>query len=146
MNLRRTAVLILLAIAAGVVAWFGLTIRQQRQWHDQLDQQLATIRRLEAFPPEGWSAGAWRSALLSPYNVWGNALYTPDYSGLSNAEMRAIQAELDVILAETTSENSIESVDRIYDLLLEHSDKTEFITGYRDEIREYDQRIGVQTE
>jgi hypothetical protein len=63
--------------------------------------------------------------------------YHPNYSHISNDEMRSLQQSLEQIVATTTSENSIESVDQVFQLLLQRGQKTEFISGYRDEFRTY---------
>ena len=142
MNLRKTTIVTLLAVATALVAWIGMTMWKQRQWFDLQEGQLATIKQLEEFPPGGSSEAAWRNALVTPYNVWGNVTYSPDYSNISIEEMRSLQSQLDRILAETTSENSIESVDRVFELLMQRGRKTEFINGYLEEFRAYYERNG----
>jgi hypothetical protein len=49
--------------------------------------------------------------------------------------MRSLKLKLERIVAETTRENSIESVDRVFQLLLLRGQKIDFISGYRDEFR-----------
>lgn len=123
--------IVVVVLAAGFGAWWWM----QRQWFDLQAQQLATIERIGAFPPEGQDRERWKNALVTPYNVWGNVTYHPNYSHISNDEMRSLQASLEEIVATTTPENSIESVDRVFQLLLTRGQKTEFISGYRDEFR-----------
>lgn len=125
----------LLIIVGLVAARLGTWWWTQRQWFDLQAQQLATIERIGEFPPAGWNRNTWKSALITPYNVWGNVTYHPDYSKISNEEMRSLKLKLDRIVAETTRENSIESVDRVFQLLLQRGQKIEFISRHRDEFR-----------
>lgn len=136
---RSAAVVIVLMLAA-LVAWVGVLWSTQRQWLVLQRHQMTTIKRLGEFPPPGWDSGAWKNALVTPYNVWGNVTYHPNYSHISNEEMRLLQSHLDEIVAETTAENSFDSVDRVFQLLLQRGRKTDFITGYREEFRDYGQR------
>lgn len=122
---------------AALTAWWSTKWSAQRQWFALQHQQMATIQRLEDFPPPGWDPGVWRSALVTPYNVWGNVTYHPGYSHISIDEMRSLQSQLDQIVAETTSENSFDSVDRVFQLLIRRGQKTDFIAGYREEFRMY---------
>jgi hypothetical protein len=137
----RSVAMAVLAICAALVMWWVPAWWTQRQWFALQAQQMATIRRLEAMPPPGWDRGAWRNALVTVNNVWGNVTYTPAYSKLTVAEMRALQTRLEQVLAETSPANSVESVDRVFALLLEQGRKTVFITGYREEFREYQRSI-----
>lgn len=137
MNYRKSGIAILVAVLVGFTAWFGTVSWKKRQWFELQSQQLATIKRLEKFPPAGWDPVTWRNALVTPYNVWGNVTYSPSYSAISNAEMRALQSNLDQIVAEATTENSMECVDRVFAILLHRGWKTQFITGYRDEFRAF---------
>ncbi len=132
------AVLIVVVVLA---ARFGAWWWTQRQWFDLQAQQLATIERIGEFPPAGEDPKRWKSALFTPYNVWGNVTYHPNYSHISNEEMRSLQASLEEIVATTTPENSIESVDRVFQLLLQRGQKSEFIAGYHDEFRTYGETI-----
>ena len=125
-------VVVLLAVTVGPSIW------TRRLWFDLQAQQLATIERLGDFPPPGWEQRTWKNALVTPYNVWGNVTFTPEYSKISNDEMRTLKAKLEQIVAETTSEKSFESVDRVFQLLLQRGQRTEFISGYRDEFRTFD--------
>jgi hypothetical protein len=127
-----------LAILLIVVAiWITLRMRKQREWFDLQAQQLATIKRLGDSPPPGWQPRVWQSAVGTPYNVWLNVTYHPDYSKISIEEMRLLQGKLEEIVSQTTPENSLDSVDRVFQLLLERGRRTEFISGYRDEVRSY---------
>lgn len=137
-----------IVIVLGVLtAWFGASWSTQRQWFDLQARQLATIQRLGEFPPAGWKRAAWQNALVTPYNVWGNVTYHPKYSKISNEEMRSLQRKLERIVAETTPDNSIESVDHVFQLLLQRGQKTDFISGYRDEFRTFgeqmQQKVGI---
>jgi hypothetical protein len=55
--------------------------------------------------------------------------------------MRSLQLELERIVAETTPDNSIESVERVFQLLLQRGQKVDFISGYRDEFRTFGARM-----
>jgi hypothetical protein len=129
-----TAVLILVCVLA---TWVGAWWWKHRQWFDLQQRQLATIERIGEFSPVGWDRDAWKNALVTPYNVWGNVTFHPDYSRTSNKEMRTLLRKLEQIVAETTPTNSMESVDRVFQLLLQRGRKTQFISGYRDEFRTY---------
>lgn len=135
MNHRRSAIVILSIAVSGVTMWFGSSLWAQRQWFDLQAQQMATIRRIEAFPPLGWEPRSWSNALVIPYNVWGNVTDHPSYSKISNAEMRSLLSKLEQILAVTTRDNSSESVDRVFSLLLQRGQKSDFISAYREEFR-----------
>ena len=126
-----TIVLTAIAIPIGRNLWI------RNQWFDIQSQQLAAIKQLEAHPPSGWTPRAWKNALITPYNVWGNVTYHPDYSGISNEGMRELKRQLDQIVTESNSGNSIHSVDRVFLLLLDRGRKARFIIGYRDEFRSY---------
>lgn len=54
--------------------------------------------------------------------------------------MRSLQLKLERIVAQTTPENSIESVDQVFQLLLQRGHKTDFISGYRDELLAFGKR------
>ncbi len=54
--------------------------------------------------------------------------------------MCSLQLKLEQIVAETTPENSIESVDQVFQLLLQRGQKTDFISGFRDEFRTFFKR------
>lgn len=126
------------AIVLGLIALALCLYRQgheQRQWLEVMRGQLAAIERLGDVPPAGWDPATWKNAVITPYNVWGNVTYHPSYSQISLAEMRSLQAQLDQIAAEATPVNSIESVDRVFRLLLARGQKTEFIRGFHDEFR-----------
>jgi hypothetical protein len=137
MRYRKPATAILLVTVAALALWLGPPWWRQRQWFALQSRQMATIQRFETFPPSGWDHGAWRNALVTPYNVWGNVTYTPAYSKISISEMQELQTQLDRILAETSPDNSAESIDRIFGILLQRGQRTEFITGFRDEFRAY---------
>ncbi|MFM9065267.1 MAG: hypothetical protein ACKOOI_19845 [Pirellula sp.] len=124
-----------LQYALGALWW------TERQWFDLQAQQLATIERIGEFPPPGCERATWQNALVSPYNVWGNATYSPRYSKISNEEMRSLQRKLEQIVAETTPDNSIESVDHVFQLLLQRGQKPNFISGYRDEFRTFGEQM-----
>lgn len=131
-----------IVIVLGVLtARFGALCWTQRQWFDLQGQQLATIERIGEFPPTGCERATWQNALVTPYNVWGNVTYHPKYSKISNAEMRSLQRKLERIVAETTPENSIESVDDVFQLLLQRGQKTDFISGYRDVFQKFAEQI-----
>ena len=123
-------VLVLFAVTVGPSIW------TRRVWFGLQAQQLATIKRLGDFPPPGWEQKTWKNALVTPYNVWGNVTFTPEYSKISNDEMRALKDKLEQIVDKTNRDNSIESVDRVFQLLLDQGQRTPFITGYRDALRD----------
>lgn len=135
---RRTvaaAVVLVLVLALFVVGW---SVNRQRQWFALQRQQLQTVLRLEQQRPSGWSAAAWENAVVTTHNVWGNVTYAPEYSGLSLTEMQRLQQRLEEIVANTTAENSRDSLDQVFELLLSlPRARREFITGYRDEIRSW---------
>ncbi len=132
----RSIILMAVVTLAGLMIWWGTAWSAQRQWFALQRQQMATIQKLGEFPPPGWDRAAWKNALVTPHNVWGNVTYHPNYSHISHDEMRSLQAQLDQIVAETTPDNSFNSVDRVFQLLLQRGQKTDFIAGYRDEFRE----------
>lgn len=119
--------LLSLTIASGQQLWV------QNQWFELQRQQLATIKRIGEFPPDGWKEEVWQNALVTPYNVWGNVTYSPDYSQISLEEMRILLGKLKRIVDQTNSKNSRDSVDRVFQLLLERGQKVEFISAYRNE-------------
>ena len=84
-------------VVVALTAWLGGWWWSQQQWFELQRQQLSTIKRLGEFPPAGWSPNAWKSALVTPYNVWGNVTYHPSYSKISNQEMRLLQFQLEQI-------------------------------------------------
>lgn len=129
--------LLVIGIAA-LTFWIVQALSQRQQWFALQSQQMESIKRLEEFAPAGWDRDSWRNALVTPYNVWGNVTYAPSYSQLTIAQMRALQSKLDQIRASTTPENAFESVDRVFELLTKQcSNKSEFITGFREEFRTY---------
>lgn len=132
-----TMVLAVVVVGGVFAARFGAWWWTQREWFELQASQMATIKRLGEFPPKGQARETWENALVTPYNVWGNVTYHPNYSHISNDEMRSLQQSLEQIVATTTSENSIESVDRVFQLLLQRGQKTEFVSGYRDEFQAY---------
>ena len=129
-------------LATWVVAWSW----KQRQWFELQQRQLSTIERIAECPPIGWDRDAWGKALITPYNVWGNVTYHPDYSRISNEEMQTLLERLEEIVDETTPVTSVKSVDRVFELLLQRGRKTEFISGYRDEFRTYDDTCGTMNQ
>ena len=87
-----TAILLLAcALATRVGTWWW----NQRQWFDLQQQQLATIERIGEFPPTGWDRGAWKNAVVTLCNVWGNVTFHPDHSKISNAEMQTLLEEFE---------------------------------------------------
>lgn len=137
LSIWKYALAAVFIVVVMLAARFGAWWWTQRQWFDLQAQQFATIERIGEFPPEGQDRERWKNALITPYNVWGNVTYHPNYSHISNDEMLSLQASLEQIVATTTSESSIESVDQVFQLLLQRGQKTEFISGYRDEFRAY---------
>jgi len=121
-----------MSAAAIAVRW-----QIQRQWFALQTQQRATILQLERFPPTDWDRDIWNNFIVLTHNVWGNAVYSPSYSEISNQEMRVLKVRLEQILAETTPNNSIDSVDQVYQLLLQRSEKTAFISPYRESFHTY---------
>jgi hypothetical protein len=51
--------------------------------------------------------------------------------------MRGLQSRLDQIVDEAATQNSFDSVDRVFALLLERGRKTEFISGFREEFQSH---------
>ena len=142
MSLRNSAITFVLIVTAALAVWIGEASWRMRQWFALQSQQLATIKEMEEFVPAGWSSDAWRNALVTLYNVWGNVTYHPSYSQLTIAQMRDMQSRLGEIRARTTPENAIESVDKIFELLTQRcSNKSEFITGFREEFRSFDKQV-----
>ncbi len=137
MNLVKWLLVVTFIAALALSAWFIARWWHVREWRALDQQQRATIKQLQRFPPNGWSQHGWDESVIIVNSVWGNVTFAPSYSGISNQQMRVLLKNLEQILAETNSENSPESIERIFALLLSHSPKTEFITGYRDELREY---------
>jgi hypothetical protein len=109
---------ILLVTASGFTVWKVFTFATDSQsFHQAMDRQLASIKRLEECQPSDWSQNEWDNAI--PYNVWGNAVY--DFYRPPSSDLRAmaqLQERLDLILRETTKENSLEAIDQIYSLLI----------------------------
>lgn len=137
MNFRRWVIIALLLVAGMSAAAIGVRWQSHRQWRALQVEQRATILELERFPPMGWDRDVWRNLIVDAHNVWGNVIYSPSHSEVSIEEMQSLTVELDRILAETTPNNSTESVDRVYRLLLQRGEKTEFISAYRDSLRTY---------
>jgi hypothetical protein len=133
MKYRRTGIAGLVVIVCGFAAWRGALWWAERQWFALQSQQLATIRRLEEFAAVGWDQQAWNNAVCTLHNVWGNVTYHPKCSNISNAEMRSLASSLHQILTETTRQDSSESVDRVFELLLQRGQKADFIEAYREE-------------
>ena len=141
MKRRSVKVVSAVIVMATVATWIGRDMWLRRDWFEIQAQQLAAIKELEAYRPSGWEQRAWNNALVTPYNVWGNVIFSPDYSKIGNVEMRELKQQLDRIVAETNSGNSIESVDRVFSLLLQLGQRIEFITNYRAEFKTYDSQI-----
>lgn len=137
MKYLRIAPALLVVVAIGLASWLGPIWWMQRQWFALQREQMSTIMRLGELPPTGWSRDGWRNAVVTLHNVWGNVTYHPTYSGIDVPQMRSLQSDLDRILGETTAENCLESVDRVFELLLPYGKDPRFITGYRDEFRRY---------
>ena len=136
MNSLKYFGLALLVIVGVLTAKIGAWWWMQREWFDLQVQQLATIERIGEFPPPGWDPKLWKNVVITPYNVWGNVTYHPNHhSNISIDEMRSLQTTLDQIVTETTRENSIESVDRIFQLMLQRGHETDFISWYHDLFR-----------
>lgn len=127
--------IVAILIAMGRAMWL------QQQWFELQQQQLGAIEKIAAYPPPGWEQAAWNNALITPYNVWGNVTYSPNYSKISNSEMQELRRQLEQIAAETNHSNSIESVDRVFELLLKRGQKIKFITEYRKEFKTYDAQV-----
>jgi len=135
MKYFKSVLAILLVVVAGTAVWLGAAVSKQRQWRALQSGQMATIMRLGEIPPPGWNRDAWRNALVTPHNVWGNVIYHPSSSEVTLEEMRVLQARLDQILGEATPQNSFDSVDQVFALLQERGRKTEFISGFREEFQ-----------
>ncbi|WP_442481955.1 hypothetical protein [Aeoliella sp. SH292] len=101
---------------------------------------MAAISSLADVPPEGWFRFDWKEEVITPYNVWGNITYTPEYSGLSNDEMRLLAIELDGIVSKATSANCFEKVDQIFMLMLRFSKNPEFVSRHREEFQDMERR------
>ena len=134
---RSVALAILGIIVLLATAWtIGAPLLEQRAWFGVHREQLATIRKLNEFPPAGWTKHAWNNVVTTTHNVWGNVIYHPASSGLKHPEMVMLKHQLERIVAETNTDNSIESIEAVYTLLLQHGRKADFIIPYRDEFRE----------
>jgi hypothetical protein len=106
-----------IAVATWVVTLILSSIEKRWRFFDARDKQWATINRIGNYPPAGWTTAAWQNAVVMPYNVWGNVIWEPDSA--TPDEMSYLQSGLDRIVSETTTANSVESVDRVFALLLE---------------------------
>lgn len=136
-NLNRYLVAVAVILIGLLIAKCGSWWWTQREWFKLQNKQLATIEQLGQFPPVGTDQNRWESELITLYNVWANVTYRPDYSGLSNAQMHSLHLKLEKIIAETTRENAIESIDSIFNLMLQNSPREEFITRHRDIFEKY---------
>lgn len=136
-NVSRYLVSVAVILVGLLIAKFGSWWWTQRQWFELESKQLATIDQLRHFPPVGVKRNRWEGDLVTLYNVWGNVTYHPDYSGLSNEQMHTLHLKLEGIIAGTTQENSIESVDRVFELMLQNSPRKDFISRYREIFRAY---------
>src|SRR5687768_14499920 len=108
----------LLIMACITIAWLGRAWWIQKQWFSLQQEQMATIMRLQSLPPDANRRDEWREVIVMLHNVWGNVTFAPSYSEITNAEMEALQRRLTEIVEATTPENSIDSVDRIYGILM----------------------------
>lgn len=136
MTYRITAAVAVTLVLVTALAWMGYAWRTQQRWFELNRQQRATIQRLEQFPPSGTDAGQWEQVIGTLHNVWGNVTYDPSHCGLNKDDMSELQRRLEGILQQTTSDNSIESCDRIYRILLEFAKNPRFVSGFHDEFRE----------
>ena len=134
----RTVIFVLLSgvLAYGVFHVVSFSWRWE-QFKTLRQQQLATIEKLEDFPPPGIRDNAWKNELITLYNVWGNVLYIPESA--TRREMVQLQEKLDEIISETTNANSFESVNRVFGLLLDRnrSKEQEFVLRYQKAFEEY---------
>ena len=128
---------VVVIIASLLIAKFGMWRWTISHFSELQSDQLATIDQLGQFPPAGVEPQQWESSLGTLHNVWANVFCYPEYSGLSSAQMQSLQMKLDEILAETTQDNSIESVDRVFELMLQNSPRKEFISRYREGFQYY---------
>jgi hypothetical protein len=49
--------------------------------------------------------------------------------------MQVLLSALDQIVSQTTTDNSVSTVDTIYEMLLARAENPRFVSGYRDEFR-----------
>lgn len=135
MNWRNATLGLLVMVVVVLTFYVGRAWSQRQQWSDLDQRQRAAILRLQAVPPAGENAAGWDEAITTLHNVWGNVTFAPSYSGLSNADMQMLLTKLEQCVSETTPDNSIATVERIYALLLDETKNRQFVTGYRDEFR-----------
>ncbi len=133
---RSVALVIAGIVGLSAIAWtIAAPLFEQRAWFAVHREQSATIRKLNEFPPAGWNKRAWSNIVTTANNIWGNVIHHPDSSGLERREMIQLEHELEQIVAGTNSDNSIESIEQVYALLLQQGRKADFIIPYRDEFR-----------
>ncbi len=139
---RSVALVITGFVGLSAIAWtIGAPLFQQRAWFGVHREQLATISKLKEFPPAGWNKHAWDNIVITAHNIWGNVIFHPDSSGVGRREMVLLKHELEKIVAGTNADNSIESIERVYALLLQQGRKADFIIPYRDEFRELTEHV-----
>tara|TARA_R110002111_G_scaffold258592_1_gene327844 strand:+ start:75 stop:533 length:459 start_codon:yes stop_codon:yes gene_type:complete len=108
-----------------------------RQWFAIYSEQKATIELLADHPPTNVAPSEWRNVVAIVPTIWGNVTFHPDYSGLSNDEMRTLQRRLQRLVDQTTGDTAYKNVDSVFEMMHEFSPKTRFIEGYREEFRRH---------
>ncbi|MCO8125417.1 hypothetical protein NHH03_27005 [Stieleria sp. TO1_6] len=108
-----------------------------RQWFVIYSEQKATIELLADHPPTNVAPSEWRNVVEIVPTIWGNVTFHPDYSGLSNEQMRALQLRLQRLVDKTTGDTAYKSVDSMFEMMHEFAPNTRFIEGYREEFRRH---------
>ena len=68
--------------------------------------------------------------MTTAYNVWGNTLYIPESA--TEAEMSHLLGRLEEIVGNANPDNSLTSLEQVFDVLLERDPNSDFIRRYRD--------------
>jgi hypothetical protein len=122
--------------ASASIAVCVLVANEEIKWYrfkSQRDAQFAAILQLGDFPPPGRTENEWRNGLILLYNVWGN---TVDRPGVLNAdEMDDLTDRLNEVVSRTTNNNSVQSVDLVFEILLDTGLNHEFVARHRKSFR-----------
>jgi hypothetical protein len=137
MSRRKLIFAAVFAVAVITALPFARSWWNLRQWFAIYSEQKATIELLADHPPTNVSSSEWRNVVAIVAAIWGNVTFHPDYSGLSNDEMRALQLRLQRLVDQTTGDTAYKSVDSVFEMMHEFSTKTRFIEGYREEFRRH---------
>lgn len=133
MSRRKLTIAFVSAVIVIAAFSFARSCWTLRQWFAIYSEQKATIELLADHPPTNIAPSEWRNAVAIVSTIWGNVTFHPDYSGLSNDEMRTLQLRLQSLVDQTTGDTAFNSVDSVFEMMHEFSPKTRFIEGYREE-------------